>query len=153
MLSAMDRVDQRQASSSASAVVASSSAGSGCDEPSPALLIKGIGQFNKGRYWECHETLELLWRAEPRPLRDLYQGILQVGVGFHHLRNGNYHGAVKVLGRSLARLEGVPEECQGVWVALLHDAGRSVYERILEMGPDRVGDFDVSSLPSIEFAR
>ena len=57
----------------------------GWTEPPPALLLKAVGQFNEGQYWECHETLEELWRAEPRPLRDLYQGILQVGVAFHHL--------------------------------------------------------------------
>jgi hypothetical protein len=149
----MDRTDQRQAGSPASAVVAGSRVASGCDEPASAPLIKGIDQFNEGRYWECHETLERLWRAEPRPLRDLYQGILQVGVGLHHLRNGNYYGAVKVLGRGLVRLEGVPEQCQGVLVALLHDAARSVFEEILEMGPDRAGDLDVKRLPHIELAR
>ncbi len=59
---------------------------SGCDEPPPPLLLKGLEQFNAGEYWECHETLETLWRDEPRPVRDLYQGVLQIGVAFHHLR-------------------------------------------------------------------
>jgi hypothetical protein len=120
-----------------------------CDEPAPALLLKGIDEFNEGSYWQCHETLEELWRAEPRPVRDLYQGILQVGVGIHHLRNGNYAGAVKVLRRGLARLEGLPEECRGVRVAEFHDAARSVYERLLELGPDHERDFDVSNLPRV----
>jgi len=120
-----------------------------CGEPAPALLLKGIGEFNEGRYWECHETLEELWRANPSPVRDLYQGILQVGVGFHHLRRGNYAGAVKVLGRGLARLRSLPEMCQGVRVAELADAGRTVYDRVLELGPDRAGEFDVSSLPRV----
>jgi hypothetical protein len=118
---------------------------SACDEPAPALLLKGIEEFNEGLYWQCHETLEGLWRADPRPVRYLYQGMLQVGVGLHHLRNGNYTGAVKVLKRGLARLEGLPEECQGVRVAELYHAAQSVYVRLLELGPNHVGDFDVSS--------
>ncbi len=65
----------------------------GWDEPPPPALLAGIEQFNAGEYWECHETLETLWRAEPRPVRDLYQGILQIGVAFHHLRNDNIPGA------------------------------------------------------------
>jgi hypothetical protein len=113
------------------------------------LLLKGIEEFNNGRYWECHETLELLWRAESRPVRDLYQGILQVGMGFHHLQSGNYAGAVKVLRRGLARLAGMSEVCQGVRVAELQDAAWRLYERILELGSDRVAEFDVNSLPCV----
>jgi uncharacterized protein len=128
---------------------ADSSVASACNEPPPALLLKGIEEFNEGRYWRCHETLETLWRAESRPVRDLYQGILQVGVGFHHLRNGNYAGAVKVLGRGLARLQGMPETCQGVPVAELSDAARQVYEGILALGPERAGEFDTSGLPRL----
>jgi len=146
----MDTADHPQPSSPSPAGQPGASTAGGCDEPPPALLIKGIGEFNEGRYWECHETLEELWRAEPRPVRDLYQGILQVGVGFHHLRRGNYAGAVKVLDRGLARLRGLPEACQGVRVAELADAARSVYDRVIELGPDRVREFDVSSLPRVE---
>jgi len=122
-----------------------------CDAPPPALLLKGIEEFNEGRYWECHETLEELWRVEPRPVRDLYQGILQVGVGFHHLRNHNYAGVEKVLRRGLVRLQGLPDVCQGVRVAELADAAWRVYEGILALGPDRMGEFDLSSLPRIRF--
>ena len=76
----------------------------GWDEPPPPALLSGVEQFNAGEYWECHETLETLWRTEPRPVRDLYQGILQVGVAFHHLRNDNVPGAIKMLRRGLPRL-------------------------------------------------
>ena len=68
-----------------------------CADPPPAELLVGIEQFNRGEYFECHETLEALWVAEPTPLRRLYQGILQVGVGFYHLRAGNYRGATGLL--------------------------------------------------------
>ena len=38
--------------------------------------------------------MELLWRAEQREVRRLYQGILQIGVAFHHPRRRNYHVTV-----------------------------------------------------------
>lgn len=38
-------------------------------EAPPPLLLEGIAQFNRGEYFEQHETLEILWRAEARPVR------------------------------------------------------------------------------------
>jgi hypothetical protein len=68
-----------------------------CDEPAPPELIRGIEQFNAGEFFDQHETLELLWRDTRTPVRGLYHGILQVGVGFHHWGNGNFHGASTLL--------------------------------------------------------
>ena len=124
----------------------------GCDSPPPALLRQGIELFNRGEYWECHETLEELWMAEPGPIRDLYQGILQIGVGFHHLRDGNYPGAVKTLRRGLPRLRRMPAVCQGVPVAELAAAARAVHDRIVALGSERLGEFDPSILPRIKLA-
>jgi hypothetical protein len=60
-----------------------------CGDPPPARLRQGIEEFNRGQFFEQHETLELEWIEEADPVRYLYQGILQVGVGFEHLRRGN----------------------------------------------------------------
>jgi len=50
--------------------------------------------------------LELLWRAERRDVRRLYQGILQIGVAFHHLRRRKTeHGRIRYEG---SFLPGVP---------------------------------------------
>ncbi len=73
-----------------------------CVELPPPQLLKGVEQFNRGEYFEQHETLELLWRAETRPVRQLYQGILQIGVAFYHLQRCNYHGVVYMLTRGSA---------------------------------------------------
>ena len=45
-----------------------------CDDAPPPLLLEGIAQFNAGEYWECHETLETIWRVESDHIRYLYQG-------------------------------------------------------------------------------
>src|SRR5689334_2590675 len=67
---------------------------SACAEPAPSELSKALHEFNAGEFFEQHETLELLWRATPGEIRHLYEGILQVGVGMHHLLvNKNFHGA------------------------------------------------------------
>ena len=124
----------------------------GWDAAPPSLLCRGVAQFNRREYWECHETLEVLWRAEPRPVRDLYQGVLQVGVAFHHLRNRNYSGAVKMLRRGLPRLRDLPEVCQGLHVAELHRDARAVHDRVVTLGPDRVAELDAEMLPRIVLA-
>jgi CheY-like chemotaxis protein len=125
----------------------------GWDEPPPPLLLHGIEQFNAGDYWECHETLETLWRAEVRPVRDLYQGILQVGVAFHHLKANNYEGAMKMFRRGLPKLRGLPKVCQGVQVAALSRAARRVYDEMAALGPERLERPDLTSLPKIAWGK
>jgi hypothetical protein len=59
----------------------------------PQRLLRAAEQFNGGQFWECHETLEDLWRETPYPLRLFYHSIIKVAVGFHHLERHNRHGA------------------------------------------------------------
>src|ERR1700694_1328599 len=100
-----------------------------CDEPPPAALLEGTAQFNRGEFFEQHETLELLWRAERRDIRYLYQGILQIGVAFHHLRKLNHHGTVYMLTRRSTYLGPFAPSCQGVDVQrLLDDAAATLRE-------------------------
>ncbi len=122
---------------------------SDCAESPPPLLLEGIAQFNRGEYFEQHETLELLWRAEPRDVRRLYQGILQIGVAFHHLRRLNHHGTVYMLTRGARYLAPFAPRCQGVDVeALLADAAAALTE-VERLGPDRLADFDWHLAPAV----
>ena len=70
----------------------------------PTPLIQSIQQFNADLYWECHETLEDLWRATPYPLRHFYQGIIKIAVGFHHAGRHNAKGARNKLSEGLRLL-------------------------------------------------
>jgi uncharacterized protein len=120
-----------------------------CDEPPPALLLEGIAQFNRGEFFEQHETLELLWRAERRDIRYLYQGILQIGVAFHHLRRLNHHGTVYMLTRGPRYLAPFAPRCQRVDVqALLKDAAAALRE-VDRLGPGRLAEFDWSLVPQV----
>ena len=81
-------------------------------------LIAGFEQFNRGEYFEQHETLELVWRAEYGRLRELYKGIIQVGVGLYHLKRLNHTGAVHLLERGLSRLPPYAPICRAsMWSA------------------------------------
>lgn len=82
---------------------------------SPSLTLQAaVRQFNAGDYFQCHETLEDLWGAEAGTVRALYQGLLQVAVGLHHLRRGNQRGALALLARGAGLLRAFPTVCQGV---------------------------------------
>ena len=64
--------------------------------------------FNRGDFFECHEVLEDLWQPlSPGPEKTFLQGLLQVGVAFHHWKNGNLTGARNLLTSGLAKLQTV----------------------------------------------
>src|SRR4051794_32071802 len=82
----------------------------------------GLIEFNQGHYFEQHEHLETAWRAEPRPVRAMYQGILQIGLAFLQIQRDNWPGAIKMFRRGLPRLRTLPDVCQGVNLAALRTA-------------------------------
>src|SRR4051795_1450210 len=107
-----------------------------CAEPPPSQLLEGIAQFNRGEFFEQHETLELLWRATRTPDRGLYHGILQIGVGFHHWREGNFHGATVLLDEGIERLRPFVPACQSIDVAQLIADATVARERLAALGKE-----------------
>jgi predicted metal-dependent hydrolase len=106
------------------------------------LLIKGIHEFNAGAYFEQHETLETAWRAESGPIRQLYQGILQVGVAYYQIQRHNYNGALKMFQRAWQYLTPLPGVCQGVDVAQLRTDAQAARTELERLGPARIADFN-----------
>lgn len=125
-----------------------------CDQPAPPELLEGIAQFNEGEFFEQHETLELLWRDTRTPDRGLYHGILQIGVGFHHWRNGNFHGASVLLDEGIERLRAFAPSCQTVDVASLIADASAARARLAQLGEASMRTVDVVALaPRIGFTR
>lgn len=122
-----------------------------CQEPAPPLLRTGIEQFNRGDYFEQHETLEELWNAEPREVRRLYQGILQIGVAMHHIRRGNHHGAVYMLTRGSEYLRPFTPTCQSVDVADLLAQAARLLELLEQLGRTGLASFDWLHAPRVRF--
>jgi predicted metal-dependent hydrolase len=118
------------------------------EEPLPELL-HAIEQFNHREYFECHETLEGIWNKERRPIRTLYKGILQVGVGCYHLLRGNYRGAVIKLDSGARYLEPFAPLCMRVEVARLIAEARTLHAALTQLGPDHFREVDLSLLPLV----
>jgi uncharacterized protein len=72
----------------------------------PETWAVAIQQFNDREFFACHETLEHLWLQTENPDEKLlYQGLLQIAVGFLHWQRGNFHGAQKKLNSGVAKLQ------------------------------------------------
>ena len=120
-----------------------------CSEPLPEGVLRGIDEFNAGQYFEQHETLELVWRAELRPIRDLYRGVLQIGVGCLQVERGNAIGALKMIDRAAKWLQPFRPACQGIDVdRLLMDAARLRAE-IERRGADHTDRIDRRLFPQV----
>ncbi len=126
-----------------------SSAVEGWDENPPPALLHGIEQFNHREYFECHETLEGIWIKERRPIRTLYKGILQVGVGCYHLLRGNYRGAIIKLDSGARYLEPFAPRCMRVDVARLIADARTLHDALTRLGPDHFRQVDLRLLPIV----
>jgi uncharacterized protein len=121
----------------------------GWDTSLNAEAQMGVDEFNKGHYFEQHEHFEAAWMAEPRPIRELYQGILQVGVAFLQMEQNNWAGALKLFRRGLPRLRDLPPVCQGIDLAALRTAAEAIHQEVTTLGPTKLAEFDRSRFPKI----
>lgn len=122
-------------------------------EEAPYLVLKGIEEFNRGEFFECHEYLEEAWMQESRRVRFLYQGILQVGVGFYHQQNANWRGATGLLRNGVERLKEFEPETLGIDVSKLVRSCELCLEELEALGRERVRKFDRSKIPKVEWNR
>ncbi len=114
------------------------------------VLGRGISEFNRGYYFEAHDILEGLWMETTGRDRLFLQGLIQVSVGFYHLFNKNFKGALSQFTKGLSKLENYLPEHRGVelkeftsqikrWKLIAQDA--------LE---GRVPEFEPEEAPKIE---
>ena len=106
------------------------------------LALKGIQFFNRELFFEAHEELELAWRDEPGPIRDLYRGILQVGLGYYHILRCNFPGGVKMFLRCRGWLAPYPNFCRGIDVERLRQDYQRAEIELLRLGPERISEFN-----------
>jgi uncharacterized protein len=86
--------------------------------PEDEVLRRGGALFDDGMFWEAHEVWEEVWRRRKgRPDRDFLKGMIQGAAGMWHLSQGNYKGAVSVLGRAIGYLEPYLPSREGIDVA------------------------------------
>ncbi len=114
--------------------------------------VEGIELFNTGHFFESHEALEAAWRDESDQLRDLYRGILQVGVVYLHITRHNYPGAIKVYHRCQKWLRPWPEICLGLAVGQLRQDLEEAIAALQALGAQNIASFDLSLLKPVHYS-
>ena len=99
-------------------------------EESSPILQTAINKFNAGDYFTCHEYLEELWLDEPTPKRELYKGILQIGIGLRHLQRDNINGARRLLENGIRLLEPFSPTFFGIDIQRLQRDASAVLHRL-----------------------
>jgi sugar phosphate isomerase/epimerase/predicted metal-dependent hydrolase len=122
-----------------------------CDAAPPPGLLEGIRLFNAGEFYACHEAIEHEWHAETRPIRRLYQGILQIGVGFLHALRGNHAGALLLLADGIEKTAAFAPVCLGIETGRLAAESETALARLRALGPERLPEFDFATVPRIRF--
>jgi predicted metal-dependent hydrolase len=113
-------------------------------------VIKGIQLFNQKRFFDAHEELELAWRDETQPIRDLFRGILQIGVAYYHIQHRNFIGAQKMFIRAEKWLLPYSGFCLGINIEKLKKDTNKI-SRMLNNGElNEINTTDGSIFPVIE---
>lgn len=124
-----------------------------CSEPLSDHAIKGLELFNAREYFECHEELEHAWNDDQGPGRDLYRGILQVAVAYLQIERKNYNGAIKMMLRVKQWLDPLPDTCRTINVRKLRDEANLVHATLLQLGRDKIEEFDQSLFKPVEYGQ
>jgi hypothetical protein len=66
---------------------------------------------------------------------------------------GNYRGTVNHINGGIAYLRLFEHDCMGVEAARLIREATEVRDRVIELGSERMGEFDLSALPKVRFRR
>jgi uncharacterized protein len=71
-----------------------------------AVLKQSVELFNEQRYWECHETLEQIWRRESKgPEKDAQQGIILAASALVHFQKNEDEVCIGMMPKALAKLD------------------------------------------------
>jgi hypothetical protein len=122
-----------------------------CDQKLSQAAINGLELFNRGAYFASHEFLEEAWRNDETPGRELYRAILQVAVAYLQIERRNYPGAVKMFLRLRQWIFPLPDICRGVNIARLRQDVNATYAEVINLGEDKIGEFDRSLFHPIEY--
>ena len=75
---------------------------------------QGIDLFNEGRFFECHEAWEEIWKRSDGEVKRFYQGLIQAAVAILHAQRGNLEGARSLHQKAREKLDPLTDEHMGI---------------------------------------
>jgi predicted metal-dependent hydrolase len=103
----------------------------------PQTLLQGVEAFNHQQFYVCHDLLEAIWMEAIEVDKNFYQGILQIAVGCYHLDNGNWRGAVILLGEGIRRLAFYQPSHYGIDVSQLRQESYTLLQFLQNLGEEQ----------------
>lgn len=93
-------------------------------------FAEAVFLFNNEYYWQCHESLEALWRGAGRgtPAGDFFQGLLLLAAAFLKREAGQPASARALAARGAARLRPLPDPSFGLATGALCDEALAALE-------------------------
>ncbi len=85
----------------------------------PDFFEQGIDLFNEGRFFECHEAWEEMWKRSDGAVKLFYQGLIQAAVAILHAQRGNLKGARSLYEKASDKLDSIPHEHMGLAIGEL----------------------------------
>src|SRR4029077_1564046 len=96
------------------------------------LFEEGIELFNQGKFFECHEAWEEVWKRSAGAEKLFYQGIIQAAVAILHAQRGNLDGAASLYAKASAKLDPLPSHHMGLALGELRDALKDFFAIALD---------------------
>ena len=82
--------------------------------PHKDFYEQGIDLFNEGRFFECHEAWEEIWKRSDGEAKLFYQGLIQAAVAILHAQRGNLEGARSLHQKAREKLDPLADEHMGI---------------------------------------
>jgi len=92
------------------------------------LYEEGIRLFNGGRFFECHEAWEEVWKRSRGGEKLFYQGLIQAAVAILHAQRGNRAGARRLYEKARAKLDPLPAAHMGIALGMLREDLKSFFK-------------------------
>ena len=105
-------------------------------KPDREWFEDGIALFNAGRFFECHEAWEEIWKRAVGEDKRFYQGLIQAAVAILHAQRGNRVGAAKLYAKASEKLDHFPDVHMGLAIAEFRDAFETFITIALTAPPD-----------------
>ncbi len=85
-------------------------------------LREGIGLFNTGRFFECHESLEDFYLRSEEEHKPFLEGLVQLAAACRiYTELGEVHGPIRMIRQAIIRLENYQPYYLGIRVkSLIH---------------------------------
>jgi hypothetical protein len=98
-------------------------------KPKDELLEEAVSYFNSERFWECHETLESVWRPAVGDEKKLVQGIILVCAALVHEQRGERDVGLGIYRRALPQIVWQEKTYHGIDVPRLRKNVESSVEK------------------------